>query len=99
VATGIRETKDMTDDNTLRGRVMRMPQLHGQLPDHGPIHFVSDAGEEYLLIAKGSETPGDVDALSAETAGQFEPLLDQDATVSGDIYGSVIWNAVVANLD
>ena len=89
----------MTEKKTLRGRVMRMPQLHGQLPDKGPIHFVSDSGQEYLLIAKGSETPGDVDALSAKTADQFEPLLDQDATVSGDIYGSVIWNAVVASLN
>ena len=40
----------MTADNSLRGRIMRMPQLHGQLPDHGPIHMVSQDGEEYLLV-------------------------------------------------
>jgi hypothetical protein len=85
----------MTADNSLRGRIMRMPQLHGQLPDHGPIHMVSQDGEEYLLVVQGSDTPGNVEALSAATAGQFEPYLDKDVTVSGDIYGSVIWRARV----
>ncbi len=44
---------------------------------------------------QGSDTPGNVEALSAATAGQFEPYLDKDVTVSGDIYGSVIWRARV----
>lgn len=85
----------MTEKTTERGRVMRMPQLHGQLPDHGPIHFLSEAGEEYLLIARPSDAPGNVEALSAETAGEFEPFLDKDIEVSGDFWGSVIWRATV----
>lgn len=85
----------MTAETTTRGRVMRMPRMHGQLPDQGPIHFVSEAGEEYLLIAKTSDTPGNVEDLSAETAGQFEPYLDRDVAVSGDFWGSVIWRAAV----
>lgn len=74
---------------------MRMPQLHGQLADHGPIHFVSEAGEEYLLVARPSDTPGKVEDLSAETASQFEGFLDKDVAVSGDFWGSVIWRASV----
>lgn len=85
----------MMAETTQRGRVMRMPRMHGQLPDDGPIHFLSEAGEEYLLIAKPSDTPGNVDDLSAETAGQFEPHLDKDIEVSGDFWGSVIWRAAV----
>ena len=85
----------MTAATIERGRVMRMPQLHGQLPDHGPIHFLTEAGEEYLLIARTSDTPGNVEELSAETAANFEPYLDKDIQVSGDFWGSVIWRATV----
>ena len=85
----------MSGETTERGRVMRMPQLHGQLPDHGPIHFLSEAGEEYLLIAKASDTPGNVEDLSAETAEKYEPYLDKDVEMSGDFWGSVIWRAKV----
>jgi hypothetical protein len=85
----------MTAETTQRGRVMRVPQMHGQLPDDGPIHFLSETGEEYLLIARASDTPGNVDDLSAETAGQFEPYLDKDVDVSGDFWGTVVWRAAV----
>ena len=87
----------MTAETTKRGRVMRMPQLHGQLADHGPIHFVSEAGEEFLLIAKTSDTPGNVEELSAETAPEFEPYLDKDVMMSGDFWGSVVWRATTVD--
>jgi hypothetical protein len=85
----------LTGETTQRGRVMRLPTMHGQQADTGPIHFVSDAGEEYLLIAKPSDAPGKVEDLSAETADQFEPYLDKDVDVSGDFWGSVVWRAAV----
>jgi hypothetical protein len=74
---------------------MRLPTMHGQQAETGPIHFVSDLGEEYLLIAKTSDTPGNVEELSAATADQFEPYLDKDVNVSGDFWGSVVWRAAV----
>ena len=85
----------MTEKTVQRGRVMRMPTMHGQQAETGPIHFVSDVGEEYLLIAKPSDTPGNVEDLSAETAATFEPHLDKDVEISGDFWGSVIWRASV----
>lgn len=87
----------MTEKTVQRGRVMRMPTMHGQQADTGPIHFVSDAGEEYLLIANPSDTPGNVEALSAETAARFEPYLDKDVEISGDFWGSVVWRASVVS--
>lgn len=85
----------MTEKTTQRGRVMRLPTMHGQQAESGPIHFVSDGGEEYLLIAKPSDTPGNVDALSAETAATFEAHLDKDVEIIGDFWGSVVWRASV----
>ena len=77
------------------GRVMRIPLFDGQLPSSGPVHLVSDAGDEYLLVACDSSTPGRVEDLAAGDAPQFEPYLDQDCCVAGDILGSVIWKAKV----
>lgn len=87
----------MTDKTIQRGRVMRMPTMHGQQADTGPIHFVTDGGDEYLLIARPSDTPGNVEELSAETAGNFEPYLDKDIEISGDFWGSVVWRAAVVS--
>jgi hypothetical protein len=87
----------MTDKTVQRGRVMRMPTMHGQQADTGPIHFLTDAGEEFLLIAKPADTPGNVEDLSAETAASFEPYLDKDTEISGDFWGSVVWRAAVVS--
>ncbi len=87
----------MTEKTVQRGRVMRLPTMHGQQADTGPINFVSDAGEEYLLISKASDTPGNVEDLSAETAGTFEPYLDKDVEIRGDFWGSVVWRASVVS--
>ena len=77
------------------GRIMRMPRFDGQVPDTGPIHMVSDVGDEYLLIAGSSSTPGRVEDLAAASAGRYEPHIDQDRCVTGDIFGSVIWRAEI----
>lgn len=87
----------MSEDNKMHGRVMRLPMFDGMLPTNGPVHLVSDAGDEYLLIADPSDTPGRVEDLAAACATRYEPHLDRDVTVIGDIFGSVIWNATIAD--
>ena len=87
----------MSDETMVRGRVMRLPMFDGLLPDHGPVHLVSDAGDELLLIAGPSSTPGKVEDLAAADAANFEPYLDRDVEVSGQVYGSVIWSAAVVD--
>ena len=85
----------MTEVDTLRGRVMRVPMFDGLLPDHGPIHLVADDGDHYLLIARPSDTPGRVEEIAASDAGHFEAYLNADVSIRGDVLGTVIWLAEV----
>ncbi len=86
----------MDGRETRRGRAMRLPLFDGQLPTGGPVHLVSDEGEEYLLVAAGAGAPGRVEDLAAEAAPRYEAWLDRDVTVRGLVLGSVIWNAEIA---
>ena len=85
----------MTEVITIRGRVMRVPMFDGLLPDHGPVHLVAEDGNEYLLIAQPSDTPGRVEEIAATDASQFEPYLNADVSVRGDVLGTIIWRTEV----
>ena len=78
---------------------MRLPFFDGQLPAGGPVHLVSEEGDEYLLIGAASSTPGRVEDLAAQSADRFEPWLDRDVTVRGTVLGSIIWEAEIATAD
>ncbi len=86
----------MSNDERICGRIMRLPTFDGQVPDAGPVHLVSDVGEEYLLVANDSGMPGRVEDLAARSAERYEPYLDQDKCVRGDVFGTVIWRAAIA---
>ncbi len=85
----------MKTTSTLSGRIMRLPMFDGTLPDKGPIHLVSDEGDEYLLISETSDTPGPVEHLAAASSMDFEPYINQDMVVKGDVLGTVIWAATI----
>ena len=85
----------MDGQDSRTGRIMRLPLFDGQLPSGGPVHLVSDEGEELLLVATGASTPGRVEDLAAASADRFEAWLDRDVTVRGTVLGSVIWDAAV----
>ena len=89
----------MTTGNSVCGRVMRLPLFDGQVPGAGPVHLVANSGEEYLLIASSSSTPGRVEDLAAAEASLYEPHLDQDRCVTGDVLGTVIWRARILDGD
>ncbi|MCY4592852.1 MAG: hypothetical protein OXE86_20310 [Alphaproteobacteria bacterium] len=77
------------------GRIMRLPLFDGQVPSGGPVHLVSDQGDELLLVAVGTDTPGRVEDLAAASADRFEAWLGRDVTVRGTVLGTVIWYAAV----
>tara|TARA_B100000212_G_scaffold75945_1_gene53768 strand:- start:1116 stop:1385 length:270 start_codon:yes stop_codon:yes gene_type:complete len=83
----------MDDDDKVFGRVMRLPGFDGMIPERGPIHLVSDDGEEYLLIAALPDTPGDVETLALECEGRFATYIGKDLHMSGKILGSILWHA------
>ncbi|MBH67509.1 MAG: hypothetical protein CMM58_04075 [Rhodospirillaceae bacterium] len=86
----------MGTNSTIFGRIMRLPGFDGIIPDSGPIHILSDTGDEYLLIAASSDTPGPVEILATLCENIFAPYIGQDVTVTGDILGSIMWNAKIA---
>jgi len=85
----------MDDEMKVFGRVMRLPGFDGMIPESGPIHLVSNDGEEYLLIAAPQDTPGDVNTLALNCEEIFAPYIGKDLHVSGKILGSILWNAVI----
>ncbi len=85
----------MARQDSRTGRIMRLPLFDGQVPSGGPVHLVSDEGEELLLVAVGMDMPGRVEDLAAASADRFEAWLDRDATVRGTVLGTVIWDAAV----
>ncbi|MBM86668.1 MAG: hypothetical protein CMM47_11685 [Rhodospirillaceae bacterium] len=85
----------LSERSTLRGRVMRVPMFDGLLPDHGPIHLVAEDGDQYLLIARPSDTPGHVEEIAAGDASHFERYLNSDISIRGNVLGTVIWQAEI----
>ena len=83
----------MDDDTKVFGRVMRLPGFDGMIAERGPIHLVSDSGEESLLIAALPDMPGDVETLALECEETFAPYIGKDLHMSGKILGSILWNA------
>ena len=83
----------MNDDTKIFGRVMRLPGFDGMIPDRGPVHLVSDDGEEYLLIAALPDTPGDVETIALECEETFSPYIGKDLYMSVKVLGSILWNA------
>ena len=83
----------MNDNTKIFGRVMRLPGFDGMIPDRGPVHLVSDDGEEYLLIAALPDTPGDVETIALECEETFAPYIGKDLYMSGKVLGSILWNA------
>ena len=83
----------MNDDTKIFGRVMRLPGFDGMIPDRGPVHLVSDDGEEYLLIAALPDTPGDVETIALECEETFAQYIGKDLYMSGKVLGSILWNA------
>ena len=73
----------MDDDTKVFGRVMRLPGFDGIIAERGPIHLVSDSGEEYLLIAALPDMPGDVETLlvALECEETFAPYIGRDLHV------------------
>ena len=78
---------------------MRLPMFDGMLPGSGPVHLVSIDGDAYLLIAQTADTPGRVEELATASADRYEPYLDQDVMVRGDVLGTVIWTATVLEIE
>ena len=74
---------------------MRLPGFDGTIPDKGPVHIVSDNGEEYLLISSGPDTLGNVEALASACESSFSPFINKDIAVTGDVLGTILWNAKV----
>ena len=71
---------------------MRLPTFDGMIPTSGPVHIVSDQGEEYMLITGGTDKPGSVDELALLCEPLFEKYLNQ---LPGDRF---VWNCLKLNL-
>lgn len=87
----------MNSQTTVYGRIMRLPTFDGMIPTSGPVHIVSDQGEEYMLINGGTDKPGSVDELALLCEPLFEKYLNQDILVKGDVLGSIIWNVEIVD--
>lgn len=85
----------MKNQSAIFGRIMRLPRFDGTIPDKGPIHIVSNSGEEYLLITSAPNTPGDVEALASACEDSFSPFINKDIAITGDVLGTILWNAKV----
>ena len=87
----------LDNETTVHGRVMRLPTFDGMIPTSGPMHIVSDDGEEYLLITGPTNAPGPVETLALICEPIFLQYLNKDISVKGDVLGSIIWNVKVIN--
>ena len=87
----------MNKSTIIFGRVMRLPTFDGMIPTSGPIHIVADDGEEYMLITSNMDEPGAVETLALICEPVFEPYINKDISVKGDVLGSIIWNAEIVH--
>ena len=57
----------------------------------------ADDGEEYMLITSNMDEPGAVETLALICEPMFEPYINKDISVKGDVLGSIIWNVEIVH--